>query len=150
MPTLRLRLRNGAVAEKLPGRCLFCGARVLTLRLKVVPDGGCQLYLQLPICDRDRKVGSYTIDHTHGTAGRVMDAASSRSPILWVFWSLFQLFNWAGTAKQARGDQFLVVRGVCPEFLDALDEMEDREDPVPGDEADGDPGAPRRRKSAGS
>ena len=55
-----------------------------------------------------------------------MDAAAGRSPILWVFWSLFQLFNWASTPKQARGDQFLVVRGVCPEFLDALEKPSDQ------------------------
>jgi DNA-binding beta-propeller fold protein YncE len=118
--------------------------------LKVVPAGGRQLSLQLPICDRDRKAGAFAIDHPHGTSGRVMDAASFRIPILWVFWSLFQFFNWVGTPRQARGDQFLVVRGVCPEFLDALDEMEDREDLRGEDEAEGDD-APRRarRKSEG-
>jgi WD40 repeat protein len=149
MANLRLRLRNGEITDPLPGRCLFCGTKVLDLRTRTLQAGGQTYRLQLPLCDEDRKEGTLAIDHPQGTGGRVMDAAAGRSPILWIFWSLFQLFNRASEPRQSRNDKFVVIRGVCPEFLDALEDL--REEAEGEDIPEVEEAAPRRgrRKSEG-
>lgn len=144
MPNLRLRIRHGEIVDKLPGHCLFCGKRVLDFRLRVVQAGQQQHYLQLPLCDEDRKEGKLSLEQPNLTAG--LGTAPSHPFLFLLFASLFQLFRAASKPKNERNHQMVVIAGVCPEFLDAFEELNEPEKADRETEEAGENGSPKKNR----